>query len=121
MRVLSLYMRVNILRTCAGAVATCGQRGGTEGGSRNPYSKGTAACQDDEKAEQGRGHIAPTAISLGVCLAAVPLQPGLELGRFILQYDPVQETTPQGQANGENAQAERLPPGVRLQLLLFHT
>jgi hypothetical protein len=41
-------------------------------------------------------YITPTAISSRGCLAAVLLQPGLELGRFIVENDPVQETAPQG-------------------------
>jgi hypothetical protein len=62
----------------------------------------------------------PTAISSRGCLAAVLLQPGVELGRLIVQNDPIQETAPQGYADREHAPTERLAPGVRLQLVLVH-
>jgi len=42
------------------------------------------------------------------------------LGRLILQNDPIQETTLQGHADREQAQAERLAPGVRLPLVLLY-
>jgi len=51
---------------------------------------------------------------------AVRAQPYLKLGRLILQNDPIQETALQGQTDGKHAQAERLAPGVCLQLVLLH-
>src|SRR5712691_4165436 len=52
--------------------------------------------------------------------AGIRVQPGLKLGHLILQNDPVQETALQGHANREQAQAERLSPGVRLPLVLLY-